>query len=198
MALADARSRRQLAALGKLIEDPESLRLCVFALGLLVGLLVVYYPLHGKVATLKRDLEVVRARANLVEETNGLKQQVALFEKRLVSTRDSNEWVQYVLTGTRASNLKFRNYDPSGSTVIGPYEVLRFVFEVEGDYESLTEFLLWLERNDRLLRIESLLFERTERQSVKLKVVILGMGELKGAKPGPARARREEQANDAR
>ncbi|MBI3269894.1 MAG: hypothetical protein HYZ53_12785 [Planctomycetes bacterium] len=198
MALVDARSRRQLEALGKLLQDPESLRLCVYALGLGIGLLGVYYPLHGQVAALKGELEVVRGRANLVEETDALKQQVALFEKRLVSTRDSNEWVQYVLTGTRACNLKFRNYDPSGSTLIGPYEVLRFVFEVEGAYESLIEFLLWLERNDRLLRIESMLFERTDRESVKLKAVILGMGELRGPKPGTARAPREEKAHDAR
>ena len=175
MPLVDDKTRRQIQGLRKLLEHPENMRLCVYLCGLAIGFFAIYQPLSSQIEVAERRLEFDGKRADMAQETDGFRSQVMLFEHRLYSTRDTNEWVQYILTGTRTCGLRFRKYDPGSPFQAGPYEVLNFTFELGGSYNNIIRFIQWIEQNERLFRIEGMLMEQLP-SGVSLKITILGLG----------------------
>ncbi len=145
-----------LRALLRHLRDPFKLR---FLLTLLVG--VGWY--FGVYMTFSQEVELARqgiAREQRIENlavgVEQLKKQVERFDDRVPPMTDINEWVQYLLAGTRQFPIHLTTLDPQPTTEAPPYVFLRFKIDVEGSYADLDDFLHWIEDNPRLLRIDSI------------------------------------------
>jgi len=140
--------------LGRL-NDPVQLRVFITAVMLGIGYFGICMPLSGRIDETSKKLNQERKRQRLAEDVRHLEQQVAKFELRLPEGTDSNEWVQYVLDGTREYPMKLASLDSDAPKRVGPYTAVVLRMEIEGDYRDLDSFLCWLEGNERLFRVDS-------------------------------------------
>lgn len=139
--------------LGRL-HDPVQLRVFITAVMLLVGYFGAYMPLSGRIDETTKKLNQERKRQGLAEDIRYLEEQVAKYESRLPEGTDSNEWVQYVLDGTREYPIKLVSLDSDKPRRVGPYTAVVLRMGIEGDYRDLDAFLGWLEGNERFFRVD--------------------------------------------
>jgi len=57
---------------------------------------------------------------------------------------------------------------------VGPYRTVTLSMEIEGVYSELKAFVKWLEMTDRLLRIDSVRFEKRP-SNLLMKIIVLGL-----------------------
>jgi Tfp pilus assembly protein PilO len=159
------------------LHDPFRLRVLVTGLMLLVGYVGIYMPLSGRIEETTRKLSDERRREELANEVDCLRAQVARFQARLPVDTDTNQWVQYVLSGIRQFPLKLNNMGSHSPQRVGPYEAVALYIEVEGEYSDLDSFLHWLETNDRLFRIDSAKIApaRNENDKLTMQLELLGL-----------------------
>ena len=103
-------------------------------------------------ARAKKHLELAR-------DIELLRDQVKQFKRRLPEDTDSNEWVEYVLTGLRTIRLKLVALDPKATVQHGPFHLVVLRIELEGGFHDLDRLLGWIESNERLFRVESIRIE---------------------------------------
>jgi len=167
------------AELAKLIErlhDPLQLRVFVTGCILLVGYVGLYMPLSSRIDDTARKLSKERARYALIEEVEGLRAEVDKFQARLPEKTDTNEWVQYVLEGSREFPIKLVNLGTRSPERVGPYEAVVLQVEVAGTFQELDSFLHWLETNERLFRVDSARIARARTEnSLVMQFTLLGM-----------------------
>lgn len=167
------------AELAKLIErlhDPLQLRVFVTGCILLVGYVGLYMPLSGRIDDTARKLSKERARYALIEEVERLRAEVDKFQARLPEKTDTNEWVQYVLEGSREFPIKLINLSTRSPERVGPYEAVVLHVEVAGTFHDLDSFLHWLETNERLFRVDSARIARARTDNnLVMQFTLLGM-----------------------
>ncbi len=64
---------------------------------------------------------------------------------------------------------------------VGPYRAVTLAVEVEGTFPNLRRFVEWLENSPRLLRVESVRFEK-QTDSILMRIVVLGLVQQKTKK----------------
>jgi type II secretory pathway component PulM len=146
------------AALQGLLEPLHSaarLRAVSTGLMLLVGYAGIYLPLSARIDETARNLNNERKRQDLCCQVEGLRAQVDKFAARLPEKTDTNEWVQYLLSGIRRFPLHMLALDSGVPQRIGPYKAVVFHVELEGAFRDLDAFLHWLETNQRLFRVDA-------------------------------------------
>jgi len=106
-----------------------------------------------------------------------LRAQVEKFQNRLPQGTDTNEWINYVLCGTRRFPLKLIHLDTDPSRRVGPYEMVVLHVKLEGRHADLDSFLHWLESNERLFRVESVDVSsaRCQEGRLAMQLTVLGM-----------------------
>jgi hypothetical protein len=136
-------------------------RMAVATIGgvFLFGFFLVSQPLSERID--KANLRLTRAetRARLANEVADLRKQSALYNKKLMRGIDLNDWTQYFLTGINAHRVRLIRMDPKDQLAMGPCKVLGWSIELEGDFESLSQVVEWLESGIRLIRVDKVLFE---------------------------------------
>jgi Tfp pilus assembly protein PilO len=174
MGLDKAKLAQLKAQVVKLIGDPVKMRLAVvFAVtGLVVG--AVYYPLSGRIDQMRGQMSSERQRLATIREVESLRHDVKAYQSRISAQSDANEWVQYLLAGSRRAGIGLRSMESRDPRKVGPYTAVALSLEVQGAYPQLKEFVEWLEQSDRLLRIESVRLEKSPGMVV-MKISILGV-----------------------
>ena len=148
--------RADVAEILQRLHDPMQLRVFITLVMLVVGYVGIYMPLGGRIDRTTRELARARKRQALAHDVEQLRTQVEEFEARLPKKADTNEWIQYVLDGTRRFPVKLSTLDSGSSRRMGPYEAVVLHLELEGQFHQLDSFLHWVEANQRLFRVESM------------------------------------------
>ena len=156
------------------LSDPVKMRLAVIVAMTAVAIMAVYRPLAGQIETKQRQLAAQRRRANIIAGAEALRKQAKTYRPRISEKSDTNEWVQYVLTGLRESGVKLRDMSSRQPRRVGPYKAIVLTVEVEGNYRTVKDLMQWLEQSDRLLRVDSIRC-RKHTESIMMKVILLGL-----------------------
>jgi len=136
-----------------------------------VGLLCVTNPLVDRIATAKDRLKKAETRAALAESITNLRHQATLYQKKLPTTVDLNDWTHSLLTGLRSERAKLARMDPKDVLSVGPCKVLTWQIEMEGDYQSLCRALAWIENGPRLVRIDRMAMQSSNSKLSMLLIV---------------------------
>ena len=165
----------QYAALGmKLLGEPAKMRVAVIAGILGVAVAAVYLPLSGEIDQARSNLAAQRNRLACIKDVESLRKDAAMYRSRIAQGSDTNEWVQYLLAGSRQADVHLRDMESKEPQKVGPYKAVSLSVELEGNYQQLKSFVEWLEQSDRLLRVESVRFEK-QPHALLMKVQVLGL-----------------------
>ena len=156
------------------LSDPVKLRLTTIAGVVAVALVGGYMPLSKRIRETQKRLADERDRNEQITDVEKLQKQAEAYRGRISRGADTNEWVQYILGGLGQFSVKLRNMESREPKRVGPYRTVTLEMEIEGAYPQLRAFVEWLEQSDRLLRVDSVRFERNAR-SLLLKMVVLGL-----------------------
>jgi Tfp pilus assembly protein PilO len=170
---------KKKTAIQKLVErlyDPLQFRIFVAAVMLAIGYAGVYMPLDDRIAETTKDLKKAKEYQKLTEEVEDLQSQAVRACARLPKDTDTNEWVQYVLTGVRKLPVKMVSLDSAPAKKVGPFEAVVLQVELHGKYHGLESFLDWVETNERLFRIDSISVSAAKRGNLlEMKLMLLGL-----------------------
>jgi hypothetical protein len=169
-----AKIARYKASFQKAFGHPAKLRLAVTAA---IGALVVvaaFVPLSDQIQQARADLAAQRRRLDAVKDVEALRHDIGEYRGRIGDTSDTNEWVQYLLGGSRQAQVHLRNMESKEPQKVGPYKAVCLVVELEGSFPRLRQFVEWLEQSPRLLRVEEVRFER-QPVNVMMKLRVLGL-----------------------
>ncbi len=156
------------------LSDPLKMRLAVIVGLTAVAIMAVYRPLVGQIETKQRQLAAQRKRASLIASVEAFRKQAKVYRPRIGEKSDTNEWVQYILTGLRKSGVKLRDMSSKQPRTVGPFKAIVLTVEVEGDYKTIKDLMQWLEQSDRLLRVDNMRCEKRPG-SIGMKVSLLGL-----------------------
>lgn len=139
-----------------MLREPQRLRLAICVLTLAGAYFGVYLPLAERINQASRLCHEAQQRQTTAHEVQLLKAQAALFQPRLSSELDTNELIEYVLSGVRELPLQLVQVDAAGTESLGPYQTLKLQMEVRGEVSQLDAFIAWLETNPWFFRIDAL------------------------------------------
>jgi len=156
------------------LSDPVKMRLAVIVAMTAVAIMAVYRPLAGQIETKQRQLAAQRRRVDLIAGVEVLRKQAGVYRPRISEKSDTNEWVQYILTGLRESGVKLRDMSSRQPRRVGPYKAIVLTVDVQGNYKTAKSLMEWLEQSDRLLRIDTVRCQK-KLGSIEMKIVLLGL-----------------------
>ena len=96
----------RVSGLVKSLHNPARLRAAVTVVVLMIAYGAVYMPLSRQIDDTSRRLGEQKQRLELARNIERLRKQHEAFKNRLPTKSDTNEWVEYVLTGVRRFPLK--------------------------------------------------------------------------------------------
>lgn len=173
-------AKEQLALLGAQLREhlrnPLKLKIAVLGVGLAMGMLAAISPLNAKIEELQRRAGAEKRRQKVLSQIVDLRAQRERYRARLQDGKDVNDWVQYVLAGTRAHGVKLHEMQPKPNVSVGPYQGVVLQFEVQGEFRRLANFVDWLEHGERIVRLNALRMEK-EPHALILKLVMVGLSQ---------------------
>jgi hypothetical protein len=158
----------------KHLSNPMKLRLTAVFLMAAIGVGGVYFPLSKRIQETQKKLDDERNRSNKIKDMENLLNSVELYRNRISDSSDTNEWAQYILDGLLDFKVKLRGMESSEPKRVGPYNAVAISIEIEGAFEQLREIVEWFEKSQRLLRIDSMRFEKRP-DNLLMKLVVLGL-----------------------
>ncbi len=156
------------------LSDPVKMRLAVIVGITAVAVMAVYKPLADGIETKQQQLVAQKKRADLIAGVEALRKQAGVYRPRISEKSDTNEWVQYILTGLRKSGVKLRDMSSRQPRKVGPYKAIVLTVEVQGNYKTVKKLMEWLEQSDRLLRVDSIRCQK-KLGSIEMKISLLGL-----------------------
>ncbi len=162
------------AKITRLLGDPGKMRLAVVLAVTAVTVGAIYYPLSGRIEEQRVAVEAEKDRLDAIQSVETLRREVQGFRSRIDKQSDSNEWVQYLLAGSRQAGVQLRGMETREPHAVGPYLAVALNLEVQGTYPQLQSFVEWLDQSDKLLRVDGLRLEKTPGMIV-MKVNLLGL-----------------------
>jgi len=169
-----ARLMKYQALAVKALGDPLKMRLVVLVAVTAIGAVGVYMPLSDQILQRRALVAAEKERYEVIREVELLRREIEGYKPRISAKSDTNEWVQYLLAGSREANVKLRDMESKEPQKVGPYRAVYLVVEVEGTYARLKAFMEWLEQSDRLLRVDNIRFEKRP-DVVVMKLYVLGL-----------------------
>lgn len=159
------------------LRNPSNLRIVVTSIVLVAGYMVVYSPLSASIDESARKLGAEKKRLEAACEIEFLREQYQTFKNRLPTKTDTNEWVQYVLTGVRQFPLNLITLDPEPLRDVGPYKAVVLRIDVTGSLLDMNKLLHWLETNDRLIRIDTVSIQPDQKKdgTLNMRLVLIGI-----------------------
>jgi Tfp pilus assembly protein PilO len=159
------------------LHEPLPLKICVMAAVLAAGYFAVYEPMKKQIDAAAAALEKDKKLIELATKHEQLSKEYQLFEKRIPAHTDTKEWMQYILDGIRRLPLKLGKFDCGEMKKADPFQVVSFQIELEGSFFDLRKFLLWVEEDQRLLRVDEIaIMPAREPPSLIMRVTLLGLG----------------------
>jgi hypothetical protein len=170
-------------------------RMAVAAIGgvFLLGFFVVSRPLGQRIDSANDRLSKAEGRMMLASDVYDLRKQASHFKKKIPQGTDLNDWTNYLLSGVRTQHVKLVKMEPKKAMTLGPCKVLTWHLEMMGDFESVAKVVEWMEKGERLVRIDKLVFQMKGDKlttSMVVKGIVLDMPPEKKPKPP-----KEMQAN---
>lgn len=156
------------------LSNPSKLRVATVGALIAVSLVSGYMPLSKRIQEVRKRLAAERERCQEITNVEKLRREVSTYRDDIGDNSDTNEWVQYLLAGLGQFNVKLRGMESREPRRVGPYRTVTLEIEIEGVYSQLTAFVEWLEQSSRLLRVDSVRFERSA-ESLLLKTTVLGL-----------------------
>ena len=158
----------------KLLSQPAKLRvaLLVAMMGLAIG--AIYMPLSDRIDQQRRLVATEKKRLDSIRDVENLRRETKQYSPRIDPKSDTNEWVKYLLDGSRQAKVRLRDMQSKDSQKVGPYTAVSLVLEVQGNYPQLKQFLEWLEQSDRLLRVDLVRMEKLPNALI-MKLSVLGL-----------------------
>jgi hypothetical protein len=169
-----AKLQQYKAQVVKFLGHPAKMRVALLAVMLAVAIGGIYMPLSDKIDKQHRLIATEMKRLDSIRDVENLRRETKLYSPRIDANSDTNEWVNYLLDGCRQCKVRLRDMQSREPRKIGPYSAVSLGMEVQGQFTQLKGFLEWLERSDRLLRIETIRLEKMP-DVVTMKIQILGL-----------------------
>jgi Tfp pilus assembly protein PilO len=159
------------------LQNPVQLRACLTVVVVVVGYVAIYMPLSGDIEQTTTKMAAAKKQLELARDVKHLRGQYKRLQARLPKKTDINEWVEYVLSGSRRFPLKLATLDRDPMREVGPYKAVVLRIELEGAFPDMNAFLTWLETNERLIRVDSvrILPHRSNNGSLVMQVILLGV-----------------------
>jgi hypothetical protein len=170
-------------------------RMAVATIGAIfaAGFFFASRPLGERIDHATDRLAKAEARMELAGNVGDLRRQAALFTKRLPQSIDLNDWTNYLLNGIRAQRVRLSRMDPKETLTLGPCKVLSWQIELEGDFESLSRVVEWLESGPRLVRIDRLIMQ-SGHGTVSMSIIVKGLVLDTPAAPAGKKTDKEQPA----
>src|SRR5205823_4070902 len=96
-----------------------------------LGIFVIGNPLLDRIASAKERLKKAESQAALAEEVGSLRRQASLYQKKVPTKIDLNDWTEYLLGGIRGQRVKLLRMDPKDQASIGPCKIVTWQIEME-------------------------------------------------------------------
>jgi Tfp pilus assembly protein PilO len=159
------------------LRDPSRMRIVACLMMLLIGYAAIYVPLAGMISQEKRLLKQEETRRDLADTIDTLRSKLTAIESRIPEGADVNEWMQYVLGGVGDANLTLQSMTPGTPRKVGPMKAIELSVSLTGKYADFDSFLVWLETNERLFRVDSVKVapDRDESRGLQMQVKVLGL-----------------------
>jgi hypothetical protein len=156
------------------LSNPIKLRLTTVFLIAAIGIGGVYFPFSKRIQEAQKKLDDEKDRNKKIQDMEDLLNSVNIYRERISDSSDTNEWAQYILDGLLNFKVKLRGMESSEPKRVGPYHAVILSLEIEGAFEQLREIVEWFEKSQRLLRIDSVRFEKRP-DSLLMKIIVLGL-----------------------
>jgi Tfp pilus assembly protein PilO len=162
---------------GEALRNPTNLRMLLTAAVLAVAYMGIYGPLSGRIDNSREKLAVEKRRLDVIRDIEKLREQYKSFKDRLPGKSDTNEWVQYILSGVRRFPVKLLTLDPDKVRDVGPYKAVVLRIDLEGSLRDVNDFLKWLEVNERFVRIDSISMQpvRDKKGMLQVSLTVVGV-----------------------
>ena len=142
---------------GNALQNPAQLRALLTGTVLAIAYFGVYGPLSAQIEKSHEKLVADKKRLEVVRDIEKQREDYKRFKDRLTEKSDTNEWVQYILSGVRQFPLKLVTLDPDKVRDVGPYKAVVLRIDLEGSLPDIHGFLKWLETNERFIRVDSVM-----------------------------------------
>ncbi len=173
-------SAKPQSSLGRLLVLAERLRspgkMAVAVIGgiLAAAVFLGYMPAEESARVTRLRLDKAQKRADLGDALATLRSEHKLYTKLVPKGVSETEWTDYLQSGVGKCNVRLVLMEPKPSLTLGPCEALTWAIEVEGSYDSLCEYVRWLESGERLLRIDRVAVEALDKQ-LSMSLLVKGL-----------------------
>jgi len=165
------------------LSNPVKLRLTTVFVILAVGIGGIYMPFSKRIEEAQKKLSDERERNQKITDVEKLRKRANSYRERIGDNSDTNEWVQYTLDGLRNYQVMLREMESSEPRRVGPYRAVTLSMEIEGAFPQLKDFVEWLEKSERMLRVDTVRFEKRP-DNLQMKVIVLGLVPKNARKTG--------------
>jgi len=169
-----AKLQQYKANIAKMLGDPVKMRLAIVFVAAALAVGAVYMPLCGRIDEARLTASAEKKRTEAIQGVETLWAEANSYRPRIGETSDTNDWVQYLLAGSRRIPVRLRDMQSREPVKVGPYKAIVFTLEVEGTFAQLKQFTEWLEQSERLLRIDNLRMERLPN-ALMMRIQVLGL-----------------------
>ena len=169
-----------------LLRHPTRLRLALCVVILLSWYFGFYGPTSEYMALASARTDSEHKRAVTAREIEKLRTILSPCQERIPDRAGLNELIQFVMAHVRELPINLIDLKPVKVKDLGPYDNISLRLQFESSHEDLDALLLWVESNQRLLRVDMLkvdLAKERNRLMVQLELVSLAEKE-KNMAPG--------------
>jgi hypothetical protein len=162
----------------KRFNDPAQLRWIMMGFVLCAGVVGVYMPLSGRADDAERRANHEKERLALIKDLEHLRADYTDIKKHIVKM-DPSDWATYLNEGTRMfKGLRVLSMETQSTRSMPPYRLAVLTIVLEGTFPLFDQYLRWLDTNERLLRVDTVKIEPSDRgDSLQMKVLVQGIME---------------------
>ena len=127
-------------------------RMAVATIGgmFLAGFFFASRPLSDRIDEANLRYTHAESRMKLAADVTELRRLSAIYSKKLPNGIDLNDWTQYLLNGINAQRVRLGRMEPQDPLALGPCKVLTWIIDLDGDFESLSKVIEWMEKRPEL------------------------------------------------
>jgi hypothetical protein len=158
--------------------DPAQLRWILTGLVVAVAIVGVYLPLSGRAEDSEVKANHEKERLALIKDVEHLRDEYKEIKQHVPKKWTESDWETYLVDGTRPYKLHVMNLEKQSTRSMPPYRLAVVTLVVEGTFPEFDGFLRWLDTNDKLLRVDSVKIEPSERgDTLSMKLLVQGLME---------------------
>ncbi len=165
------------------LHDPLRIRF------VLCGVLLLgwYFGHHGPTTdyirvTSERTVSEKR-RIATAREIEKLREVLSPYQDRIPQREGPIEMIHYVMSHVRKTPLKLIDVSPSKSVSLGTLRAIELQIAMEGSYADLDDFLRWVEKDRRMMRVDTVRISRKAERRSWLSIQLMLTGLVDATKP---------------